>query len=87
VVVGVFMFRGIRELPTDKLEEALPAYATLVLIPLTSSIAQGILWGFVLHAVAHVLAGRRREIPAAMWALAGVAAGAIWLENPPAAPG
>lgn len=83
VVVGVFMFRGITALPTEKLEEALPAYATLLLIPLTSSIAQGILWGFVLHAAAFTLAGRGREVPAGMWALAMVAAGALWLENPP----
>ena len=86
VVVGVFMFRGIAGVSTDKLEEALPAYATLVLIPLTSSIAQGILWGFVLHAACFVLAGRGRELSRGMWALAIVAAGALWLGNPAAVP-
>ncbi len=84
VLVGVFMFKVVVELPPnqgDRLEEALPAYATLVLIPLTSSIAQGILWGFVLHAVSFALAGRRREIGAPMWALSAVAAAALAIEN------
>ncbi|MBI2896702.1 MAG: hypothetical protein HYY06_24300 [Deltaproteobacteria bacterium] len=81
---GVFMSRGLAELGVDSLEEALPAYVTMVLIPLTSSIAQGILWGFVLHAACFTLAGRRRELSPMMWLLALVAAGAIALENPAA---
>ena len=69
------------ELPLEKLEEALPAYATLVLVPLTSSIAQGILWGFALHAPCFALAGRRREVSAGTWALATVAVFALTLEH------
>jgi xanthine/uracil/vitamin C permease (AzgA family) len=34
------------------------AFATLVLIPLTFSITQGMLWGFILYAVLHAMAGR-----------------------------
>ena len=79
VLVGVFMLRGF-SVP-EPLEEALPAYATLLLIPLTSSIAQGILWGFVLHAAAFVLARRWRELSATMWALAAVGAFALAIEN------
>jgi AGZA family xanthine/uracil permease-like MFS transporter len=79
-LVGVHMFRA-AALPTERLEEAVPAYATLVLIPLTSSIAQGILWGFVLHTLLHVLAGRARTLPRTMWALAGVAALALALDS------
>ena len=39
----------------------MPAFATLILIPLTFSITQGILWGFILHAALHAVAGRARE--------------------------
>jgi adenine/guanine/hypoxanthine permease len=81
VLVGVFMFRVAGDLPRDRLEEALPAYATLLLIPFTLSIATGILAGFVLHAVCFSLAGRARELPAAAWILAAVSAGALALEN------
>jgi AGZA family xanthine/uracil permease-like MFS transporter len=79
VLVGAFMFHGF-SVP-QALEEAVPAYATLILIPLTSSIAQGILWGFVLHVVAFVLARRYRELPRMMWALAAVAVFALTIEN------
>src|SRR5215470_278391 len=43
LLVGVFLFAVARELPTTKLEEALPAFATLLLIPFTASIGRGIL--------------------------------------------
>ena len=47
---------------------------TIVLIPLTSSITQGILWGFLLHAVLHAVAGKAREVGTVLWALAGLSA-------------
>ena len=49
--------------------------------PLTSSIAQGILGGFVLHTAAFLIAGRRREISPGMYLLSAVAALALALEN------
>ncbi len=81
IVVGLFMFRSVTHLPLDKLEEALPAFVTLILIPLTMSIAQGILAGFVLHTLCFVAAGRRRELSPTMWSLAGVSVFALALEN------
>lgn len=60
---------------------ALPAFATLILIPLTFSITQGILWGFVLHAALHALVGRAKEIGGAMWILAAVSVGLLLLEH------
>jgi hypothetical protein len=43
------------------IEDALPAFVTLVLIPLTFSITQGILCGFILHALLYACVGRARE--------------------------
>jgi len=43
--------------------------SALILIPLTFSITQGILWGFILHAALHAVAGRAREVTAPAWAL------------------
>ena len=65
----------------ERLEEALPAFVTVVLIPLTFSITQGILWGFVLHAVLHALVGRAREVSPVLWALAVVAGALLVLEH------
>ncbi|HWI18974.1 MAG TPA: NCS2 family permease [Vicinamibacterales bacterium] len=81
ILVGVAMFQTVTQLPFDRLEIAVPAFATLVLIPLTFSITQGILWGFILHAVLHVVAGRTRDVTAAAWGLAAVSVALLVIEH------
>jgi AGZA family xanthine/uracil permease-like MFS transporter len=81
VVVGALMFRSVKTLALDKLEDAVPAYLTILLIPLTFSITQGILWGFVAHAALYTLAGRAREVRGSTWALAAVAIGLLAVER------
>lgn len=72
ILVGALMFRSVSALPLDRLEDAVPAFLTLVLIPLTFSITQGILWGFVSHVVLYALVGRAREVRPLLWGLAAV---------------
>ena len=81
VLVGLAMFQVVATLDFRAIEDALPAFVTIVLIPLTLSITQGILWGFVLHASLYTLAGRRREVSTALWILAVVSAGLLVLES------
>ena len=81
LLVGVSMFGTVIRIPFDRIEVAVPAFATLVLIPLTFSITQGILWGFVLHALLHQLVGRGREVGLGAWALAVVSAALLALEH------
>ncbi len=70
VLVGLLMFRSLTTLSLNRIEEALPAYLTVLLIPLTFSITQGILWGFISHVVLHLLVGRPDQVKPAMYALA-----------------
>ena len=81
IVVGVSMFQAVTRVGWERLEEALPAYVAVVLIPLTFSITQGLLWGFVLHATLHALAGRAREVRPMLWGLALLAAVLLVLEH------
>ena len=81
VLVGVAMFQTVKEIDFGTVEDSLPPFATLVLIPMTFSITQGILWGFVLHALLYTLAGRAREVRPALWALAALAVGLLLLER------
>lgn len=69
ILVGGLMFKTVRELRFDKLEELFPAFLTIVLIPLTFSITQGIVWGFISHAGLYVLVGRWKEISGMLWAI------------------
>jgi AGZA family xanthine/uracil permease-like MFS transporter len=81
ILVGVAMFGTVTRIGFDRLEVAVPAFVTLVLIPLTFSITQGILWGFVLHALLHQLVGRGREVSLGAWGLAVVSAALLALEH------
>jgi AGZA family xanthine/uracil permease-like MFS transporter len=79
--VGALMFRSIRELPTESLEELVPAFLTLVLIPLTFSITQGLLWGFISHVGLYLLTGRRKELHPILVLLAVIAIGLLTFEH------
>ena len=81
VLVGLSMFQMVGSLNFNTIEDSLPAFVTIVLIPLTLSITQGILWGFILHAVLYVVTGRHRELSPTLWILATVSVGLLGLEN------
>jgi len=79
ILVGVSMFQSVATIDFSSLEDALPAFVTVVLIPLTLSITQGILWGFVLHALLYAVAGRWREVSVTLWLLSILSAGLLLL--------
>jgi AGZA family xanthine/uracil permease-like MFS transporter len=81
ILIGAAMFRSVGQLSLEKMEDALPAFLTVILIPLTFSITQGILWGFISYVSLYLLAGRRREIHPVMYALAVVSVGLLLLEH------
>ena len=81
LLVGATMFQTVSGIDFSRIEEALPAFVTLVLIPLTFSITQGILWGFVLHVLLHAVSGRAKDVPVALWLLAALSAGLLVLEH------
>jgi len=75
------MFQSVTRIELQRLEIAVPAFATLILIPLTFSITQGILWGFILHAALHAVAGRAREVTAPAWGLAAISVALLVIEH------
>lgn len=81
LLVGAFMFRSVKEIEFEKLEDSLPAFLTIILIPLTFSITQGILWGFISHVALYLLAGRYKEIHILMYVLGIISIGLVWLEH------
>ena len=81
ILVGVAMFQTVREIDFGRIEDSLPPFVTLILIPLTLSITQGILWGFILHVALYAIVGRWRELPMALWLLAALSLGLLILEH------
>lgn len=62
ILVGVFMMKPVTRIAWTDFEEAIPAYLSLVLIPLTFSITQGIVWGFIAYTVLKIARGKWRRI-------------------------
>lgn len=81
VLVGASMFGSVAKISFSRIEEGLPAFLTIILIPLTFSITQGILWGFISHVGLYLMVGRRREIHPMMYALALIAVGLLIVEH------
>lgn len=67
VLVGAFMMQPITKINWTQLDDALPAFLGLVLIPFSYSITQGIIWGFLSWTVVKVAVGKRHEIPLGLW--------------------
>jgi len=70
VIVGAFMMKGARDVPWERHDEAIPAFLTIVAMPLTYSIAAGIALGIVSYVGLKVLAGRARAVHGVMYGLA-----------------
>ncbi|WP_374112001.1 NCS2 family permease [Pseudonocardia sp. TRM90224] len=69
VVVGALMMRQITEIDFSELRIALPAFLTIVVMPFTYSIANGIGAGFVSYVVIAAATGRARTIHPLMWVI------------------
>jgi len=81
ILVGASMFKSVGQIRLAKIEEGLPAFLTIILIPLTFSITQGILWGFISHVGLYLATGRRKDVHPVMYVLAAVAIALLWLEH------
>jgi len=66
VLVGVFMIRPITKINWLQLDDAIPAFLAMVLIPFTYSITQGIIWGFLSYTALKLLSGKAKEVSIAL---------------------
>ncbi len=73
VVVGVYMTAPVAAVEWRELDEAIPAFLAMFCIPVTYSITQGIIWGFLAWTLLKVALGRSREVPLALWCIDGFA--------------
>jgi AGZA family xanthine/uracil permease-like MFS transporter len=70
VVVGALMIRQITEIDFREFSVGLPAFLTIVVMPFTYSIANGIGAGFISYVLLRLAGGRGRAIHPLMWAVA-----------------
>lgn len=62
VIVGLFMLSPIKDIPLDDMSEAIPAYLTMILMPVTYSISNGILLGLISYVVLNICSGKAKKV-------------------------
>ncbi|MBU8754074.1 NCS2 family permease [Priestia megaterium] len=62
IMVGALMLTEIKNIPLDEITDAVPAFCTISLMPLTFSIGEGLALGFLSYTFVKLLAGRAKEI-------------------------
>jgi AGZA family xanthine/uracil permease-like MFS transporter len=70
VVVGTLMAAQIREINFKKFSVGMPAFLTMITMPLTYSIANGIGVGFIVWVLVHAATGKARKVHPLMWLVA-----------------
>lgn len=61
-LVGLFMLEPIKEIDLNDFSEAIPAFITLITIPLTFSIADGIAFGMIAYVIIKLATGKVKDI-------------------------
>lgn len=69
IMVGLFMMEPVLKIDLKDVTNALPAFLTIVAIPFTYSISNGLMLGIISYTILKLLTGRRKEISATMIAL------------------
>lgn len=72
VIVGVLMVSNLNKIEWPKFEIAVPAFLTIIMMPLTYSIATGIACGFIFYPITMVMAKRHKEVHPIMYFMAVV---------------
>lgn len=69
IIVGVLMVSSLGEVDWKKFEIAVPAFLTVIAMPLTYSIATGIAIGFIFYPITMIVKGRGKDIHPIMFGL------------------
>lgn len=67
VLVGLFMIEPIKSIDLEDFTEAIPAFLTLIMMPLAYSISDGIVFGVISYIILKLVTGRYKEISIATY--------------------
>ncbi len=63
ILIGLFMLSPIKNIDLEEYTEAIPAFLTMLIMPLAYSIADGIMWGISSYIILKIISGKSKEIP------------------------
>ncbi|MFQ5950246.1 MAG: solute carrier family 23 protein, partial [Nitrospiria bacterium] len=61
MIVGYLMMKGVARIDWEDLTEGIPAFLTIIIMPMTISITEGIAFGFISYSLLKLVSGRGRE--------------------------
>lgn len=67
ILVGALMMSEVGKINFKDFTDGLPAFLTIIMMPLTSSIANGFAFGFISYSFIKTLGGKAREVSIIMW--------------------
>ncbi len=70
VVVGFLMMTSVRFIPWERFDEGIPAFLTILTLPLTFNIAYGIGFGFISYVLIKLVRGRPRDVHPLLYGVA-----------------
>lgn len=70
ILVGLFMMSPILKINFDDFTDAIPAFLTIIMMPLSYSIAEGLIFGVISYVVLKTLSGRSKEVHPMMYIIA-----------------
>ncbi len=79
IIVGLFMMSPVKEIDLDDFTEAIPAFFTIIMMPLTYSIAEGIVFGVTTYVILKALTGRAKEVTLTTWIIGALFLGKLFL--------
>ncbi|HZK47665.1 MAG TPA: NCS2 family permease [Atopostipes sp.] len=62
VIVGLFMMSPIKQIDFEDYTESIPAFLTIIMMPFSGSIAEGIVFGMISYVVLKAVTGRFKEV-------------------------
>lgn len=72
IIVGVLMMGSVKNIDFENLEEAIPAFFTMALMPFSYSIANGIAAGFIFYSLIKIVKGKAKEVHPVMYVFVGL---------------
>lgn len=72
IIVGTLMVKSVGKIAWDNLEEAIPCFFTIAVMPFAYSISEGIAFGFISYVLIKLVRGKAKEVPVLMYIISAL---------------
>lgn len=81
IIVGLFMISSVVKIDFNDISEALPAFITIIFMPFTYSIAQGIVFGMLSYTLIKMSVGRYKDISITVYIITALFAAKLIMDG------